>query len=438
MSKSQLLELLFQAYRDCIRTKAQVKRTGFHMRFERELVELCDQLWRRSYRPGISTIFVVTEPKLREVIAASFRDRIVHHLLYNYMSPYWEKIFVDQSYACRKGKGPLQASLDLRTFINRRTRSGRRRLWFAKIDISNFFPSIDQHVLFDIVLGHLHHDFYTWLTEILIFHRPTEKGQYRLNCSRELWRLVPRRKSMFCAAPGKGLPIGNLTSQFFANVYLNEVDQYIAHNLKDRHGVLYWQRYVDDFLCIGEDRVELQKLVVLVDQFLRSRLLITLNPKKTLIQPLCRGIDHLGYFHLPGTTYVRQRVANTAKYRMQKLLDDSALNDGPDDSKQCLATIQSTTNSYLGYFGHADTFRLRKNIVQRLVGQPPVKGTLTSDLDFQKLQYCQPADADKQEPICSVAELACQYFAGFSEGAIESEVPRLPARPHTTQRTQTK
>src|SRR5690606_13286633 len=120
--------------------------------YEKTIHNLALDIQNRTYRPGLSNIFVVTYPKAREVIAANLRDRIVHHFLYNYMSPYWERRFAHGSYACRPKKGPLKASNDLRLFIEKHQRgTGGKPLWYLKIDLQNFFPSIDHRILYGII-----------------------------------------------------------------------------------------------------------------------------------------------------------------------------------------------------------------------------------------------------------------------------------------------
>jgi hypothetical protein len=400
ITKDELDLRLFQAYRDCIRRKSGIKKTSYHFYQERELLELSRSLWNGSYRPGPSTIFVVTHPKPREVIAANFRDRVVHHLLFNYMAPFWERKFVDQSYACRKEKGPLRASLDLRAFLRRSPRSGAT--FFLKIDISSFFPSIDQGVLFSLIVRHLENDFYQWLAETLIFHNPTAKGQYRLNCSSKLWRLVPKHKSMFHAEPGKGLPIGNLTSQFFANVYLNEIDQLIAHDLKARYRIQFWQRYVDDLLFIGDEPRLLAELATSVDRTLQKKLLLRLNPRKTIIQPVSSGIDHLGYFHLPSRTYVRRRVARAAKTKISERMRRFAAGSSDQSTEELVAT----TNSYLGYFRQADAFNLRRAVARWIMNDPSCRLIVSASQDFTKV-HARPKSAAK---IPSISELARQFW----------------------------
>lgn len=357
-----LYKSLLAAYDRCLENKRHIRRTTFHLNYEKIVYDLCLDIEDRVYRPGLSSIFIVLHPKPREIIAAHLRDRIVHHFVYDYMASYWERRFHPHSYACRPGKGPLQASQDLRRFINRHQRgSGGRPLWYLKLDIQNFFPSIDLNILYGLLAKHLKNPLYLWLMKVTIFHRATVKGEFQLNSPKELWKKIPKYKSLFAALPHKGLPIGNLTSQFLANVYLNQLDQFIARKLKGKF--LYWQRYVDDVLCVGEDPRSLQECIEAVDEFLRTNLDVQLNAKKTLLQPLSRGLDHLGYFHLPNATLVRQRVVKNCKANLFQYVSGRKMVSDP-------VAFASSVNSYLGYFSRASSQKLRNKIGQTVVSAP--------------------------------------------------------------------
>lgn len=186
--------------------------------------------------------------------------------------------------------------------------------------------------------------------------------------------LVPKQKSLFTVPPGKGLPIGNLTSQFFANIYMNELDQFLARRLDPRP--LYWQRYVDDVVCLDNDPSRLKQLSSEINKFLHSRLSLELHPQKTVLQPLARGLDHLGYFHLPNRIYPRKRVLHAAKNKLHLALL------GPDHTAD---DILPWANSYLGHFGHADAYNLRKNFCQAL-SQHDIRRDLSIAGDFRSIK----------------------------------------------------
>ncbi len=262
------------------------------------------------------------------------------------MAPYWEKRFVPNSYACRPGLGPLKAGQDLNAFIRCHMRHVKTPLYYLKMDVQNFFTTIDLKILYRIIEKHLENPLYFWLCHVVIFHRATAPGHFILSSPKSLWRMMPRYKSLFYAPEHVGLPIGNLTSQFFANIYLGQFDQYVRHKLKGRY--LYWQRYVDDILFLSDQPDTLRNLVPLVKGFLQDELNLTCNPKKTLLQPLCRGLDHLGYFFKPSFTTPRRRVMGAARQKVREVVEKEL---APD-------RVASSINSYLGHL----SLRLRQEI----------------------------------------------------------------------------
>ena len=345
-----LYQKLLASYKNCLKNKAHVKKSKFHLHHESIIHQLALDIENRTYQPTTSNIFVVTHPKPREIIAANMRDRVVHHFIYDYMAPHWDPRFVPTSYACRPGKGPLQACHDLRAFIRSHARQRGTPLYYLKVDIQNFFTTIDLKVLYRLIERHMENPLYLWLCEVVIFHRATKRGSFNLTSPKSLWQMLPKYKSMFYAPDDVGLPIGNLTSQFFANVYMNQSDQYVTHQLAGRY--LYWQRYVDDILFLSDDQGELRALAPLVAGFMQDELHIKFNPKKTLLQPLARGLDHLGYFFKPTHTTVRRRVMGNCQRKVDNLVAQ------PAESLQPEAAC-ATVNAYLGHFNHAASRQLR-------------------------------------------------------------------------------
>lgn len=184
-----LYKALLQSYSHCLKNKRHVKKKSFHLTFERTVHQLALDIENRTYRPGVSNIFVVTHPKPREVIAANLRDRIVHHFIYDYMAPYWERRFVPNSYACRVDKGPLRAGRDLRQFVRSHYQHGGAPLYYLQLDIQNFFSTIDLNVLCRLVEKHLENPLYSWLVKTVLFHRATHKGNFVLTSPKSLWKM---------------------------------------------------------------------------------------------------------------------------------------------------------------------------------------------------------------------------------------------------------
>ena len=365
---------LLRAYRKCLRNKSHIRQTAFHMHHETWIMRLAAEIIQGRYQPRPATIFVVTRPKPREVIAAHIQDRIVHHFIYDHMLDFWERRFDSRSYACRPGKGALAASMDLRDFVRGFQAHNAAPLWYLKVDVQAFFPSIDRVILAGIILPKLKNPLIRDIVTTILKHDPVAPGHYRIASSKRLMALVPKHKSLFTVPHGKGLPIGNLTSQFFANIYMNEVDQFLARRANPRP--LYWQRYVDDIVCMDTDPQRLSHLSCVINQFLGAHLGLVLHPKKTIIQPLSRGLDHLGYFHLPNRVYPRKRVLKAAKNKLHQTIL------GPDQSAD---EILPWANSYLGHFGHADSHRLRQNFCQTL-SQHYLRHEMSITGDFRSIK----------------------------------------------------
>ena len=248
------LENLYRQYYHCRKNKRNtVNALRFEAQQEKQLILLQEALVQRTYQPGRSVCFFIARPKLREIFAADFRDRVVHHILVDYLERIWEPIFIHDSYACRKGKGVHGGVKQLQTFLRQATANGTQRAWYLQLDIKNYFMSIDKDILFRLLAAKLKDDTALWLTQLLVYHDCTR--DYVTRGEPALLARIPSHKTLFGAPPGKGLPIGNLNSQFFANVYLNGLDQFVKHTLKCRH----YLRYCDDFVLLSRDAEQLHE-----------------------------------------------------------------------------------------------------------------------------------------------------------------------------------
>jgi RNA-directed DNA polymerase len=291
---SNLFPLLLEAYLDCRRTKRNsASALAFENHLESNLYELHDDLVSGAYRPGRSTCFVTVRPKPREIWAAGFRDRVVHHFIHNRISPSFYRSFTADSCACIPGRGTLYAAKRLEAQARSVTQSWSRHAFYLKLDLSNFFVAIDKSILRDQLLPRIDDAWWQSLTETVLFHDPRENVDVRSPASR--MRLVPAHKSLFNAPADTGLPIGNLSSQFFANVYLDALDQFVKHQLRAPRYV----RYVDDFVLLHESTDRLADWHQRIAAFLPERLHAQLNPRKTILQPVGRGIDFVGHLIRP-------------------------------------------------------------------------------------------------------------------------------------------
>lgn len=340
---------LVEAYFDCRRTKRNsASALAFEANLERNLVALFDELHADTYQPGRSICFVVTRPKPREVWAAAFRDRIVHHLLYNRISPRFHASFIADSCACIPGRGTLYAAERLEAKIRSITQNWARPAYYLKLDLANFFVSIDKDVLRHQLARRVHEPWWMALAEQILMHDPRSDFEFRGRPEQMV--LVPPHKRLMNQPPHLGLPIGNLSSQFFANVYLNALDQFAKHRVGARHYI----RYVDDFILLHESAQWLNQAKTQIEAFLQEQLHVRINPKKTILQPVARGVDFVGQVIKPWSRTTRRR-----SYR--QALERCAHADAAD--------LFETANSYFGLLGqatssHHDRTRLA-NVLRR-------------------------------------------------------------------------
>ncbi|MHC8295334.1 RNA-directed DNA polymerase [Pseudomonas sp. LB3P58] len=323
---------LVQAYYDCRRTKRNsASALAFEMDLERNLINLHDDLIAGTYRPGRSICFVVTRPKAREVWAAAFRDRVVHHLLYNRVAPRFYASFIADSCACIPGRGTLYAATRLETKIRSASQNWSKPIFYLKCDLANFFVAIDKEVLRKQLAAKITEPWWLALAEQILMHDPRE--DYEVRSPAHLFNRVPQHKRLTAQPAHLGLPIGNLSSQFFANVYLDALDQFAKHRLGAKHYV----RYVDDFVFLHESPQQLNAWKAAVEAFLPS-LGAKLNPTKTILQPVDRGVDFVGHVIKPWRRSTRKRS-------LAQALKRTAAAPAED--------LRETANSYFGLLSQA-------------------------------------------------------------------------------------
>lgn len=357
------LENLYRRYCHCRRNKRNtVNALRFEVDQEKNLLDLREALVQRTYRPGRSVCFFATRPKLREIFAADFRDRVVHHVLVDYLERIWEPVFIHDSYACRKGKGVHGGVKQLQSLLRQATANGTRPAWYLQLDIHNYFMSIDKDILFRLLAARLKDDMALWLTRMLVYHDCT--SDYIMRGDPGLLARIPPHKTLFGTPPGKGLPIGNLNSQFFANVYLNGLDQFVKHILKCRH----YLRYCDDFVLLARDPEQLAAWRCRIETYLREELQLELNPRQRLA-PVANGIDFTGYIVRRDYLLPRRRVANHLKERLRnfekELVKEVGDMRGYRFDETVLDRLSATLSSYLGHFKLAQSWNLWQGIWRR-------------------------------------------------------------------------
>ena len=341
MDTGYSIELLVQAYYDCRKNKRNsASALRFEQDLERNLARLHESLLDGSYRPGRSKCFVITEPKPREVWAAEFRDRIVHHLLYNQISDRFYRRFIADSCACIPGRGTLYAAQRLYAKVRSQTQNWSQPGMYLKCDLANFFVSIDKRLLWPRLAARIPEDWWRNLCALVLFHDPRENVEIRSSAA--LMSLVPKHKRLMEADRHHGLPIGNLSSQFFANVLLDALDQHVKHVVR----VKYYVRYVDDIVLLHPSADWLNAALQRISDFLPC-LGLALNPRKTVLQPISRGVDFSGYVIKPWRMEVRRRTVRSGLATIEGLGDGETL---------------EVINSYLGLMRHANAFHDRARI----------------------------------------------------------------------------
>jgi hypothetical protein len=341
-------EKIFKAYLDCRKAKKNTANAlKFEINREKNLFKLLEEIRQGTYAVSRHICFIVKEPKPREIFAADFRDRIVHHLLCNEIYDLFEKDFIDNSFANRIDKGTHKGVKKLKEYFKEVSKD----TYYLKLDIKSFFCSINKDILYKIVSEKIvitdSPDYWKreilWLCKKIIYHDPTQN--YIFKGDKKLKELILKDKSLFYSN-GKGLPIGNLTSQFFANVYLDCLDHFIYSQ-----GLKYYIRYVDDFVILGK-KITISELPK-IKEFIETNLDLKISDKKIEFQKINKGIDFLGYCIKPNYTLVRKKIVSKFKGKICYLKST--------DDKKTLAAI----NSYYGHFMHADSYGLRKHIFKK-------------------------------------------------------------------------
>ena len=337
---------LFQAYFDCRKNKRNSRSALlYEENFEERIFSLYDELINRSYTPRSSDFFIVLHPKPREIWAAQFEDRIIHHLFYNKFYSTFTNSFIHDSYSCIPGKGTLNAAKRLDHFVRSSTKNYSVRSYYLQCDIKSFFTSINKDVLFFILSKKIKEDWWVWLTKTIVYNDPTKKFVYKSPKNKQ--KLIPPHKSLFNASESVGLPIGNLTSQFFSNIILNELDQYCKHTLKCKHYI----RYADDIVILHNDPNMLNWYYEQMCNFVATNLLLNFNPAKKIVNKTETGINFLGYIIKHYRIYVRRKIIHN--------MFISANINNEDKEK-----LRSSINSYFGLIRHANTFNQKIKFVK--------------------------------------------------------------------------
>ncbi|QQS61039.1 MAG: RNA-directed DNA polymerase [Candidatus Moraniibacteriota bacterium] len=322
MNKQELFEKILSAYYDARKNKRKSHDAiFFEMNYEKECMRLCEELMDRTYRISPSSCFIVNRPVKREIFAGAFRDRVIHHFLFNAVNPWCETMFIRDTYSCRKGKGTSYAVSRAIHFLRSVSKNYSSDAWVIRLDIAGYFMSIRKDILFSIFVDLLERhrnamlydfDLLFWLGQKIIDNNPIFSA--KVKGKKEDWVGLPRNKSLYWAEKGCGLPIGNLTSQLFANVYLSDFDYYVR-SIVSRLGGCYG-RYVDDILIFIPKNKNIRTVVQLLEQHLFKKRRLYIHPKKIFTQPYKNGFSFVGRYILPYRIYIKRKT----KQNMKKIL----------------------------------------------------------------------------------------------------------------------
>lgn len=351
-SKITGLDNLFLAWREFKRGKTKkLAVQEFELNLEDNLFRLQEELKTKTYQHSDYTAFNVSDPKLRRIHKATVRDRILHHAIFRVLYPIFDKGFINDSYSCRLGKGAHAAISSLEKYCRKLSQNNHLNIFTLKCDVRKFFDSIDQDILLRIIKDKIADKNAIWLIQKIIMS--------------------------FQKSENKGLPLGNVTSQLFSNIYLNELDRFIKRELK----IKYYVRYCDDFIILSLGKEGLIPFAETVNKFLNDRLGLALHSGKIVIRKWRQGIDFLGYVTMPNYRVLRAKTKN----RIFTKINDKNL------------------QSYLGVLKHCNGYKVEQKIL---------KMTKVGQLENLKKEI----EADGSLPLYGAANLV------FGEGNTDAEV----------------
>ena len=295
--------------------KSKTDVISFSLDLTDNILQLHSELAKLEYRHGSYESFYVNDPKLRHIHKASVKDRLLHHAIYRQLYPFFSKTFIAHSYSCQLGKGTHRALNDFHRMIRKASKNNIKICWVLQGDVKKFFDSIDHQILIDILDSYIE--------------------------DKKIVELLENIIRSFETSNNRGLPLGNLTSQLFINIYMNIFDQYVKHRLKAK----YYIRYADDFVIMSENKKYLEDILIDIEEFLVEKLKLRLHPNKVHITALHKGIDFLGWIHFSEYRVLRSKT----KRRMMKKINNNA-------KPESLA-------SYLGLLKHGHSHKIRQELL---------------------------------------------------------------------------
>ena len=344
-------EGIIEAYYECRKKKrSSANELLYEIAAPRRLYLLWQEIVTGKYEIGKSIAFIVNKPIKREVFAATFKDRIVHHWIVLRLNPEFEKYLPNECMSNRKGRGTKGAINKVYQDIKECSNGYKKSCWIWKFDIQGMFMSIDKRLLNKQLQSFIDDRYFgkdktelKWLVEKVVMNCPQKNCRFRSDKSE--WVGLPATKSLFTQDDYHGLAIGNLTSQLFANFFLSKLILYCKSL-----GIKYITEYVDDFVVLYEDKEKLLTLIPLVRNFLKQTLFMTLHPKKCYIQHFAKGVSFVGGIIKPHRIYSSKRTLRNGFLKIRSLLSSSILD------------LRSSVNSYFGFTKHHFEFKWREQM----------------------------------------------------------------------------
>ncbi len=326
-------ENIFRGFKEFLKGKKRKQDViNFSKNRDANLESLHREFISKTYLPGKYSQFIVRDPKTRIIHKANVIDRIVHHIVSDVLEDSYDSTFIYHSYACRKNKGTHKAVLALQKMGTKESKNNRRICWILKCDISKFFASVNHQALLEILSRRIKDQDFIELLEKIINGFHSDKTVDLTN--------------------KKGIPIGNLTSQLFSNIYLNELDQFVKHKLKVR----FYLRYADDFAFISYDRGYLLGLIGPLQKILKDTLDLELHPKKIILRKFSSGVDFLGYIIFPKYILPRTKTKRRLVRKIHEKVKQFKAGEISEES------LNQTIQSYYGFLIHANTYEFKQKL----------------------------------------------------------------------------
>lgn len=325
-------ENLFLAWDEFKKGKRHKKDVqAFECRIEENIFKLHRDLLAKKYVHLPYSGFYIRDPKIRHIHKAAVRDRVLHHALFQILNPLFDKTFISTSFSCRINKGVHKGVLAMERMIRAESGNFTKPCFVLKCDVQKFFDSVNHRTLLDILRKKIIDQDTMWLVrQVVESYAATQTTLF----------------------DRQGLPIGNLTSQLFANVYMNELDQFIKHQLRVRH----YARYTDDFVVVSTDEEYLKNLIDPIQTFLHNKLRLKIHPKKISICPCHRGIDYLGHIAFPHYRLLRNKTKRRIFRKLKERIIAHRNGIISEDS------LSQSLQSYLGVLSHINAYRLTQDL----------------------------------------------------------------------------